>query len=58
MNVTLMEEYLKLVEVFDWEIEHFYNCNRNSLSHAFISSGEKEELMQILDSGYGPYLNH
>ena len=30
MNVTLMEEYLKLVEVFDWEIEHFYNCQNHA----------------------------
>ena len=51
VNVTLTEEYMKLVEVFDWGIEIFYRCNVNSLSHAFISRGEKEELMQILDYG-------
>jgi adenosine deaminase len=56
INVSLTDEYMKLVNVFDWNIDHFYNCNRNSLDHAFISNSEKEELRSFLFSKYSPYL--
>jgi adenosine deaminase len=55
VNVSLTDEYMKLANVFDWKVDHFYNCNLNSLEHAFISEGEKEELRSILDSRYAPY---
>jgi adenosine deaminase len=56
VNVSLIDEYMKLAEAFDWNEEHFYNCNKNALEHAFISISEKEELSSLLDSGYSPYL--
>ena len=46
----------KLANVFDWNEEHFYNCNKNALEHAFISNSDKEELNSLLYSGYSPYL--
>lgn len=52
VNVTLTDEYKKLATTFGWEAEHFYKCNVNSLSHAFISNSEKEKLGQILKSNY------
>jgi len=58
INVSLIDEYTKLAEAFDWGIEHFYQCNINSLEHAFTSNSEKEELRSILDSGFSPYLPH
>ena len=56
VNVSLTDEYVKLANAFDWTIDHFYNCNRNALEHAFISNSEKEELRSILYSRYSPYL--
>ena len=56
VNVSLIDEYMKLTESFDWNEEHFYNCNRNALEHAFISKSDKEELNSLLSSGYNPYL--
>jgi adenosine deaminase len=50
VNVTLTDEYKKLATTFGWEAEHFYKCNVNALSHAFISDSEKEKLGQILKS--------
>lgn len=55
VNVSLTDEYVKLANVFDWDIDHFYKCNINSLTHAFISNNEKEELRQILLSRYSTY---
>lgn len=55
VNVTLTEEHIKLANVFGWEIEHFYKCSINSLSHAFITNDAKEELRQVLLSGYSTY---
>ena len=55
VNVTLTEEYIKLANVFGWEIEHFYKCSINSLSHAFITNDAKEELRQVLLSRYSTY---
>ncbi len=56
VNISLTDEYVKLANVFDWEIDHFYKCNINSLAHAFISKNEKEQLKQILAIKYNPYL--
>jgi adenosine deaminase len=52
VNVSLSDEYVKLANVFGWDLDHFYNCNLNALKHAFISDDEKEELRLILDAGY------
>jgi len=52
INVTLTDEYKKLATTFGWKAEHFYKCNVNSLSHAFISNSEKEKLGRILKSNY------
>jgi hypothetical protein len=35
---------MKLANVFDWIIDHFYNSNCNVLAHAFILKSEREEL--------------
>ena len=58
VNVSLIDEYMKLAEVFDWGLDHFYQCNINSLEHAFTLNSEKEELKSILNSGFSPYLPH
>lgn len=55
VNVSLTDEYIKLANAFGWEAEHFYTCNINSLSYAFISKNEKDELGQVLLSKYSKY---
>lgn len=52
-NISLTDEYMKLVNVFSWGIKHFYNCNINALSSAFIPKSDKEQLGRILKSSYG-----
>lgn len=52
VNISLTEEYLKLVNIFGWGIKHFYDCNINALSSAFISSSDKEQLERVLNSRY------
>jgi adenosine deaminase len=56
VNVSLTDEYLRLADVFDWGIDHFYRCNMNALEHAFIPDSEKESLRGILLSGYSIYI--
>jgi len=58
VNISLTDEYIKLVDAFGWGIEHFYNCNINALSSAFTSISEKEKLRQVLNSSYGVYNNN
>ena len=53
VNISLTDEYMKLVNVFGWGIEHFYNCNINALSSAFLSKSDKEQLGQIINASYG-----
>jgi len=53
VNISLTEEYMKLVNVFGWGIEHFYNCNINALSSAFILKSDKEQLERIINASYG-----
>ncbi len=55
VNITLTEEYFKLVDVFGWEIKDFFHCNINALSNAFISNAEKESLKHILIKEYAKY---
>jgi adenosine deaminase len=52
VNITLTEEYFKLMKVFDWDIRDLYKCNINALSNAFISDVEKETLKQKLTQEY------
>lgn len=55
VNVSLTDEYVKLANEFDWDIDHFYQCNNSSLTHAFIADDEKEELQKTLLSKYSRY---
>jgi adenosine deaminase len=50
-DITLADEYAKLANTFDWDMDHFRQCNLNALAHAFIPEHEKEELRQVLLSG-------
>jgi adenosine deaminase len=52
VNISLTDEYMRLVNVFGWGIKHFYDCNINALSSAFISGSDKEQLERVLNSRY------
>jgi adenosine deaminase len=56
VNVTLSDEYNKLMNVFGWDIKDLYECNINSLSSAFISDNLKQELKLKLNEGYSKYV--
>lgn len=56
VNVSLTDEYLKLVNIFGWGIKHFYDCNINALSSAFISKSDKEQLESVIHSTYDKYV--
>ena len=51
-DVTLGSEYNLLQEVFGWTKEHFYQCNKEAIEHAFSSNTVKKELFQILRTGF------
>jgi len=55
VNITLTEEYLKLVDTFGWEIKDLYHCNINALSNAFIPETSKQELKLKLNKDYAKY---
>ncbi|MCU0407013.1 MAG: adenosine deaminase [Ignavibacteriaceae bacterium] len=55
VNISLTEEYSKLMSVFNWEMIDLYKCNQNALTHAFISEEEKKVLQRKLENGYQNY---
>jgi len=55
VNISLTEEYSKLMKVFNWQIINLFKCNQNALNHAFISEDEKKILRRRLETGYQNY---
>ncbi|MGD8306230.1 MAG: adenosine deaminase [Ignavibacteria bacterium] len=51
-NVSLNEEYQKLVKTFNWGIEPLKQCNLNSVSHAFLSDLDKKYLTDKIKTGF------
>lgn len=47
-NVSLSEEYMKLYNTFNFDVEDFKNINKMSINAAFISDLEREELLREL----------
>ena len=50
-NITLNDEYLKLIEHFNWKVSDLVDCNLNAVSHAFLSHTEKEEIKNKIKTG-------
>lgn len=49
-NVSLNEEYQKLNQYFEWQIEHFIRVNEFAIEAAFCDEGTKKRLrLKILD---------
>jgi len=51
-NITLSQEYEKLHQTFGWEVEDFYQCNRNALEAAFVPEDVRDVLLNRLGEGY------
>ncbi len=51
-NITLSQEYAKLHQTFGWDIQDFYQCNRNALSAAFVPEDVRNRLLARLADGY------
>jgi adenosine deaminase len=50
-NVTLSEEYKKLIDAFDWGVDHLMKCNLNAISKAFLPESDKKILAnKVIDS--------
>jgi len=52
VNVTLSQEYEKLHQTFGWDIQDFYQCNRNALNAAFVPDNVRHKLLARLVDGY------
>ena len=48
-SVTLVEEYLKLYEVFKFTIHDYIEMNKNAIKYSFLNDAEKDILYQRLD---------
>lgn len=49
-NTTLNDEYKKLSEIFNWDVQHFLNCNINAMRASFTSEKIKEEIILELQN--------
>jgi adenosine deaminase len=50
--VTLSSEYALLEKTFNWNKEHFLQCNLRAVEHAFCETSLKEKLIQQLEAAY------
>jgi len=48
-NVTLTEEYIKLYETFDFNLDDFKKMNISAINHAFLSEREKKQLLRMIN---------
>lgn len=51
-NITLTEEYRKLVNIFNWGLEELKQCNLNAVEHSFIKGADKTKLVEQIESAY------
>lgn len=51
-NISLSEEYEKLIKTFNWELNHLKKCNLNAISKAFLPEPDKKLLSEVIINGY------
>ena len=51
-NITLTREYEQLHRLFDWDAEHFLNCNLHALHASFLPEAARQHVEQRLREGY------
>jgi adenosine deaminase len=45
VNISLTEEYKKLISTFNWNLEDLKQCNLNAVKHSFIPETDKNDLI-------------
>ena len=50
-DITLVQEYEKLHQVFAWDSEHFLQCNLNAIRSSFLPEAVKKRLENWLQEG-------
>lgn len=51
-NVTLSEEYKLMEQVFNWNKEHFKNCNLEAIDHSFATNDIKQIVRKKIEEAY------
>jgi len=51
-NITLTEEYQKLIKTFGWDLETLKQCNLNAIEHSFIKYADKTNLRNRIELAY------
>lgn len=54
-NITLTQEYQKLIENFSFTINDFCNWNINAIDYAFLTKEEKDQLKRVIINYSGNY---
>ena len=49
-NITLTEEYQKLIDTFHFTVEDFCNWNLNAINRSFLSERERQKYQSIIES--------
>ena len=57
-NITLTEEYEKLINTFEFSIEDIKNMNITAINSAFISNNEKDLLKEEYYFKYEEFINN
>lgn len=51
-NVSLTNEYEKLIKTFNWGFDHLKKCNLNAISKAFLPESDRKLLREIVIDSY------
>ena len=54
-NVSLSDEYEILAKAFNWDGQHFRQCNLNAIEYAFIPEAKKKLLREKLNLAYAEF---
>ena len=52
VNVSLTDEYQKLINTFSWGLEELKQCNLNAVEHSFIKEVDKIKLVEQIENQY------
>jgi adenosine deaminase len=52
VNISLTEEYQKLINTFNWGLEELKQCNLNSIVHSFLNNIDKKKLSSYIEKSY------
>ncbi len=51
-DTTLTKEYKILEDHFNWDLNHFYQCNLEAIKHAFTTDKIKKDVLTRLNAAY------